>query len=190
MSRIGKAPIKFDSSVNISNKDGLVSVKGKLGELSYQLMPGISIEIEDGVLKVQRADESKTQRALHGLSRALLQNMVTGVSEGFQKILHIFGTGYSSEVIGPWLKLTLGYSHDILLQIPQGLNVTAEAVPRSKGTRSDFQSIITIKGIDRQLVGQFAAEVRGCRPPENYKGKGVRYNDEHVTIKAGKAGSK
>lgn len=190
MSRIGKAPIKFGTGLTITNTDGLVTIKGALGELSYQLLPGISIEVEDGILKVHRAEESKNMRAQHGLTRALLQNMVTGVTAGFQKTLHIFGTGYSSEVIGPWLKLTLGYSHDILLQIPKGLTVTAEAVPRSKGTRSDFQSIITIKGIDRQLVGQFAAEVRGCRPPENYKGKGIRYHDEHVTIKAGKAGSK
>lgn len=190
MSRIGKAPIKLSSDTVVKVTDGVVNVKGKLGELNYSLLPGITVQIEDNVLHVQRADDTKSQRALHGLSRALIQNMVTGVTEGFQKTLHIFGTGYSSEVLGPWLKLALGYSHDILLQIPAGLNVDAAPVPRSKGTRSDFQSIINIKGIDRQLVGQFAAEVRGCRPPENYKGKGVRYNDEHVTIKAGKAGSK
>lgn len=190
MSRIGKAPIKLSSGTDVKINENVISVKGKLGELSYTLMPGITIEMEEGTVHVKRSDDSKGQRALHGLTRALLQNMVSGVSEGFQKTLHIFGTGYSSEVLGPWLKLALGYSHDILLQIPAGLQVTAEAVPRSKGTRSDFTSIITIKGIDKQLVGQFAAEVRGCRPPENYKGKGVRYHDEHVTIKAGKAGSK
>lgn len=190
MSRIGKAPIKLSSDLNVSIDGNLVTVKGKLGELSYTLMPGITIEKEENVLTVKRMDDSKSQRALHGLSRALIQNMVTGVSVGFQKTLHIFGTGYSSEVIGPWLKLVLGYSHDILLRIPNGLTVTAAPVPRSKGTRSDFTSIITIQGIDKQLVGQFSAEVRGCRPPENYKGKGVRYHDEHVTIKAGKAGSK
>ncbi len=190
MSRIGKAPIKLSSDIKVTVTGDVVNVKGKLGELSYTLLPGISIQMEENILHVLRAEETKTLRAYHGLSRALIQNMVTGVSEGFNKTLHIFGTGYSSEVLGPWLKLTLGYSHDILLQIPAGLNVTAQPVPRSKGTRSDFTSIITINGIDRQLVGQFAAEVRGCRPPENYKGKGVRYHDEHVTIKAGKAGSK
>ena len=190
MSRIGKAPIKLSSDIKVSVTGDVVNVKGKLGELSYTLLPGISIQMEENILHVLRAEETKTLRAYHGLSRALIQNMVTGVSEGFSKTLHIFGTGYSSEVLGPWLKLTLGYSHDILLQIPAGLSVTAQPVPRSKGTRSDFTSIITINGIDRQLVGQFAAEVRGCRPPENYKGKGVRYHDEHVTIKAGKAGSK
>ena len=190
MSRIGKAPVKFDANTKIEIKDELVRVKGKLGELSYSLMPGMSLELEDGVLHVKRSDDSKSQRAVHGLTRALLQNMVTGVTEGYLKTLNVIGTGYSAERIGPWLKLALGYSHDIVLQIPEGLEVEAEAVPRSKGTRSDLQAIIRIKGIDKQLVGHFAAEVRSCRPPENYKGKGVRYQDEQVTIKAGKAGTK
>lgn len=190
MSRIGKAPIKLSSDVSVKIEDNKVTVKGKLGELSYDLIPGISLELEDNVLSVKRSDDSKNQRAVHGLSRALIQNMVTGVSEGFKKTLHIIGTGYSSEVVGPWLRLSLGYSHDILMRVPAGLTVVATPVPRSKGGRSDFTSIITIEGISKQMVGQFAAEVRGCRPPENYKGKGVRYHDEHVTIKAGKAGSK
>ena len=190
MSRIGKAPIKCDPSVKVDVKDNTVHVKGKLGELSYHLLPGISVELEDGVLNVKRSEETKSQRALHGLTRALIQNMVTGVTEGYQKTLNVIGTGYSAERTGPWLKLALGHSHDIVMQIPEGLTVEAEAVPRSKGTRSDLQSIIRIKGIDKQLVGHFAAEVRSCRPPENYKGKGVRYEDEHVTIKAGKAGTK
>jgi large subunit ribosomal protein L6 len=190
MSRIGKAPIKLSSDLQVKVTGDVVNVKGKLGELSYTLLPGITVQLEDNVLHVLRAEETKTLRAYHGLTRALLQNMVTGVSEGFKKTLHIYGTGYSSEVMGPWLRLTLGFSHDILLQIPSGLSVDAQPVARSKGTRSDFQSIVNINGIDKQLVGQFAAEVRGCRPPENYKGKGVRYHDEHVTIKAGKAGSK
>ncbi len=190
MSRIGKSPVKFDPTVKVDVQQETVRVKGKLGELSYTLMPGISIETESGVLHVKRSDESKSQRALHGLTRALIQNMVTGVTDGYLKTLNVIGTGYSAERVGPWLKLSLGYSHDILMEIPEGLTVEAEAVPRSKGTRSDLQSIIRIKGIDKQLVGHFAAEVRACRPPENYKGKGVRYEDEHVTIKAGKAGSK
>lgn len=190
MSRIGKAPIKLNPETKVQVTDNVVKVIGKLGELKWTLLPGITIEIEDNILRVNRADDSKGQRAFHGLTRALIQNMVTGVTEGYQKILHIYGTGYSSEVVGPWLRLSLGYSHDILLQIPKELQVSAEAVPRSKGTRSDFQSIISIKGIDKQLVGQFAAEIRNCRPPENYKGKGIRYIDEHVIIKAGKAGTK
>ncbi|MCB5246517.1 MAG: 50S ribosomal protein L6 [Candidatus Cloacimonetes bacterium] len=190
MSRIGKAPVKFDANTKVEVKDNLVHVKGKLGELQYQLMPGMSLELEDGVINVKRSDDSKTQRAVHGLTRALIQNMVTGVSEGYLKTLNVIGTGYSAERTGPWLKLSLGYSHDIYLEVPDELTVETEAVPRSKTTRSDLQSIIRVKGIDKQLVGHFAAEVRSCRPPENYKGKGVRYADEHVTIKAGKAGTK
>ena len=190
MSRIGKAPIKLSSDVNIKIDDNTITVKGKLCELSYTLMPGISLELNENALNVKRADDTKNQRAVHGLSRALIQNMVIGVSEGYKKTLHVIGTDYSAEVLGPWLKLSLGYSHDILMRIPEGLKVEANAVPRSKGGRSDFTAIINIEGISKQMVGQFAAEVRGCRPPENYKGKGVRYFDEHVTIKAGKAGSK
>ncbi|HOD17840.1 MAG TPA: 50S ribosomal protein L6 [Candidatus Cloacimonadota bacterium] len=190
MSRVGKLPIKLPAGVEININDNHVTVKGKLGSLEYDLLPGISVETADGYLKVKRAAETKQMKANHGLSRALLQNMVTGVSEGYEKILHVIGTGYSAERIGPWLKLTLGYSHDTMVLVPNGLTVEAEAVPRSKGTKADLQSIIRIKGKDKQLVGQFAAEVRAVRPPENYKGKGVRYHDEHVIIKAGKAGTK
>lgn len=190
MSRVGKLPIKLPSDVTVDIKNNLVTVKGKLGTLDYTLMPGITLEQIENTLQVKRADDSKQMRAVHGLSRALIQNMVTGVSVGFEKILHIIGTGYSAERIGPWLKLSLGYSHDVMLHVPQGLTVEAEAVPRSKGTKADLQSIIRIKGIDKHLVGQFSAETRAVRPPENYKGKGVRYHDEYVAIKAGKAGSK
>jgi len=190
MSRIGKAPIKLGSGVSLSIVDELVTVKGALGELSYSLLPGITVEQIENTLLVRRADDSKELRARHGLSRALLQNMVTGVSEGYLITLQVIGTGYSAERLGPWLRLSLGYSHEIMLQVPQDLTVEAEAVPRSKGTRSDLQAIIRVTGIDKQLVGQFAAEIRHCRPPENYKGKGVRYINETVTIKAGKAGSK
>lgn len=112
------------------------------------------------------------------------------MTEGYLITLQVIGTGYSAERLGPWLRLSLGYSHDIMLQVPQDLTVEAEAVPRAKGTRSDLQSIIRVKGIDKQLVGQFAADIRRCRPPENYKGKGIRFIDEVVTIKAGKAGTK
>ncbi|HOJ41917.1 MAG TPA: 50S ribosomal protein L6 [Candidatus Syntrophosphaera thermopropionivorans] len=190
MSRIGRAPIKFDQDTHIEVKDNIVSVKGKLGELQYKLMPGITVEISDGVLQVKRSNDSKDQKALHGLTRALLQNMVRGVSEGYQKNLQVIGTGYSAERIGPWLKLSLGYSHDIIMEVPEGLTVETEAVPRSKTSRTDLQSIIRVKGIDKQLVGEFAAEIRACRPPENYIGKGIRYENESVIIKAGKAGTK
>ena len=190
MSRIGKAPIKLSAGTTVAVDGSKVTVKGQLGELNYTLLEGISLEQEDGIVHVKRVDDTKTMRAYHGLTRALLQNMVTGVTDGFMKTLNIIGTGYSSEVIGPWLRLSLGYSHDIMFNIPAGLAVEAQPVPRSKGTRSDLTSIIRIKGIDKQLVGEFAAEVRACRPPENYKGKGIRYDNEYVPIKAGKAGSK
>lgn len=190
MSRVGKLPIKLPAGVSYEVKDNHLTVKGALGSLEYDLMSGITLETVEGTLQVKRADDSKQMRAVHGLSRALIQNMVTGVSSGFEKILHVIGTGYSAERVGPWLKLSLGYSHDVMLLIPQGLTVEAEAVPRSKGTKADLQSIIRIKGIDRHMVGQFSAETRAVRPPENYKGKGVRYHDERVVIKAGKAGSK
>ena len=117
MSRIGKAPIKLNPETKVQVTDNVVKVIGKLGELKWTLLPGITIEIEDNILRVNRADDSKGQRAFHGLTRALIQNMVTGATEGYQKILHIYGTGYSSEVVGPWLRLSLGYSHDIVLQI-------------------------------------------------------------------------
>lgn len=190
MSRVGNLPIKLPSGVTVEVKNSHLTVKGKLGSLEYELLPGITVETEDGLVKVKKAEETKDMRARHGLSRALIQNMITGVSEGFEKILHVIGTGYSAEKVGPWLKLTLGYSHDTMLFVPQGLTVETEAVPRSKGTKADLQSIIRIKGIDKHLVGQFSAEARDVRPPENYKGKGVRYHDEKVVIKAGKAGAK
>jgi len=190
MSRVGNLPIKLPSDVTVENKNNHVIVKGKLGVLEYDLILGITLEQSEGLLLVKRSDETKQMKANHGLSRALIQNMVSGVSEGFEKTLHVIGTGYSAERIGPWLRLSLGYSHDIILLVPNELTVSAEAVPRSKGTKADLQSIIRVKGIDRHLVGQFAAETRAVRPPENYKGKGIRYSNERVVIKAGKAGSK
>jgi large subunit ribosomal protein L6 len=190
MSRVGNLPIKLPAGVSVDIKNNKVTVKGNLGTLDHEILPGITVETEDNLIKVKRADDTKQVRAFHGLTRALIQNMVTGVSTGFEKILHVIGTGYSAEIVGPWLRLSVGYSHDIMLLVPKGLTVEAEAVPRSKGTKADLQNIIRIKGIDRHLVGQFSAETRSVRPPENYKGKGIRYHDERVVIKAGKAGAK
>lgn len=195
MSRIGKFPIPLpdDVNINIETKDmqTVFSVKGKLGELSYTLNKGITLEkIEDNVLLVKRTDETKEQKSLHGLTRALLFNMVEGVSKGYEKNLEVVGTGYNAEVKGLWLKLVLGYSHDILIEIPEHLTVEAEPVPRGKGGKTNTQSIIRVKGISKEDVGKFAAEIRRCRPPENYKGKGIRYQGEFVKIKAGKTGAK
>ncbi|MCL1827739.1 MAG: 50S ribosomal protein L6, partial [Candidatus Cloacimonetes bacterium] len=149
-----------------------------------------NVEITCSEIIVTRINDEKQNRALHGLTRALIQNMVTGVTDGFEKVLHIIGTGYSSERIGPWLKIVVGYSHDVLLQVPEGIEVTTEAVPRGKGGKFNVQSIVRIKGFHKEDVGKFAAEVRKVRPPENYKGKGIRYENEFVKIKAGKSGSK
>jgi large subunit ribosomal protein L6 len=190
MSRVGKLPIKLPAGVTVNLKENQIDVKGPLGSLNFELMPGISVQPVENTLVVSRADETKQVRAWHGLCRALIQNMVTGVSTGYEKVLHVIGTGYAAEKVGPWLRMALGYSHDILLLVPQGLEIVVESVPRSKDRKQDIQNIVRIKGIDKHMVGQFSAEVRACRPPENYKGKGVRYNDETVVIKAGKAGSK
>ncbi len=194
MSRIGKNPITIPEGVTIEtlakDNSSIIKVKGKLGELQYKLNSGINLEQEDSTLKITRKDDSKEQRSLHGLTRALISNMVEGVSKGYEKILEVIGTGYSAERVGPWLKLVLGYSHDILIEVPDHLTVETEAVPRSKGGRSNIQSLVKVKGISKEDVGKFSAEVRHCRPPENYKGKGIRYQGEYVRIKAGKAGAK
>ncbi|MCK9328478.1 MAG: 50S ribosomal protein L6 [Candidatus Cloacimonetes bacterium] len=190
MSRIGKKHIVIPGGVTIEQKDRKIIVKGSKGVLDYSLCDKINVDLEDNHIIVTRENDESKVRALHGLTRALIQNMVTGVSEGYEKVLNIIGTGYSSERIGPWLKLSVGYSHDVLLEVPKNIEVSAEAVPRGKGGKLGIQSIIRIKGFHKEDVGKFAAEVRKVRPPENYKGKGIRYENEFVRIKAGKSGSK
>lgn len=189
MSRIGKTPIKLPEGVQVSLSGVTVTIKGKKGELSYDLQKGISIEQKDKLLLVHRSDDSREQKSLHGLTRALLNNMVNGVTEGYKKVLQIIGTGYSAERIGPWLKLVLGYSHDILMEVPENLQVAAKVIPRREQGRLGVQAEITVEGIHKEDVGKFAAEIRSCRPPENYKGKGVRYEGEWVRIKPGKSGA-
>ena len=157
--------------------------------MSQELIGGIEAKIEENQIIFTRENDSREQKSFHGLNRALVNNMVVGVTEGYNKELHIIGTGYNAEVIGPWLKLALGYSHDILLHIPDGIKVVAEAVPRTRGAKNAIQSIVKVNGINKEEVGKFSAEIRKCRKPENYKGKGIRYSDEFVKIKAGKAGA-
>lgn len=176
MSRIGKRPIQLVSGVSVSQKGGMVEVKGPKGSLSNRLPAEIKIDVSDGSASLSRPDESKKTRALHGLARALLANMVTGVTEGFVKELTIIGVGYRAEVAGKSLKLLLGFSHPVELAVPEGLSVSV-----AENTK------IRIEGADKGLVGQFASEVRALRPPEPYKGKGVRYVDEQVRRKVGKA---
>lgn len=178
MSRIGKLPVPVPSGVTVQCTGDEVQVKGPKGTLSTTLPPGISAEVVDGVLRLKRPDDSKRNRAYHGLARALSANMVRGVSEGFKKSLEIQGVGYRAEVSDGNLKLSVGYSHSVPMKVPKGLKVSMEGNTK-----------IHIEGIDKQLVGQFASDVRSIRPPEPYKGKGIRYEGEHVRRKVGKTGA-
>jgi large subunit ribosomal protein L6 len=177
MSRIGKQPIAIPDGVTVERKEQVVHVKGPKGNLSERMPEGIRVEIGDGQVRFQRPDDRKQSRALHGLARALVANMVKGVTESFSKELEIQGVGYRADVDGRNLKLQLGFSHPVKIPIPEGLNVSVE---RAVALR--------VEGISRQQVGQFAAEIRAVRPPEPYKGKGIRYVGEHVRRKVGKAG--
>jgi large subunit ribosomal protein L6 len=177
MSRIGKQPIPIPAGVSVAHERGTVSVKGPNGTLSQRIPEGIRCEITDGQVKLGRPDDRKQSRALHGLARALVANMVRGVDKPFVKQLEIQGVGYRAEAAGTTLTLQVGFSHPVEMPIPQGLKVSV-----------DRNVIVRIEGIDRQQVGQFAADVRSIRPPEPYKGKGIRYADEHVRRKVGKSG--
>lgn len=178
MSRIGLQPIPVPEKVQVEVKGNYVAVKGPKGELSREFHPDMQIKLSDGILEVKRPTDQRHHRALHGLTRALLNNMVVGVTEGFQKELQIEGVGYRAEMAGENLIMHLGYSHPIEVQPPPGIVFTLE--PRTK--------LITVGGIDKELVGRLAADIRKLRPPEPYKGKGVRYRGEHIRRKAGKAG--
>jgi large subunit ribosomal protein L6 len=178
MSRIGKQPVTVPDKVTIDIQDGKVVVKGPKGELSQDLHPEITVKQENGSILVERPTDEPRHRALHGLTRALIANMVTGVTDGFQKSLTIEGVGYTGELRGQDLVMKLGYSHEIVVNPPE--NVTFEVEDRGR--------TIHIKGIDKQVVGQVAANVRELRPPEPYLGKGVRYSDERIRRKAGKSG--
>jgi len=177
VSRVGRAPVVVPSGVNVGHAEGEVEVKGPKGTLSVRIPDGITIEIETEQIRLCRHDEKKKTRALHGLARALVANMVTGVTEGFVKELEIHGVGYRAEVSGKTLKLAVGFSHPVVVAIPEGLSVSLQ------------EGKVRIEGIDRQLVGQFAANVRSLRPPEPYKGKGIRYAGERIRRKVGKAGT-
>ena len=176
MSRIGKAPIPIPQGVEIKRAGSTVEVKGPKGTLSYTIPEGVSIQVDDGVIHVTRKGNAKRERSLHGLSRTLIANMVTGVTAGFEKALEIVGIGYRAALQGRNLQLSLGYSHPVIYPVPEGIEVEVEK-----------QNKITVKGIDKQQVGQVAAEIRSFRKPEPYKGKGIRYVGEQVRRKAGKA---
>jgi large subunit ribosomal protein L6 len=178
MSRIGKQPIPLPKGVDVSISGDLVKVKGPKGQLQVTILPGITAAVEDGNLNINRADDEPQSRSLHGLTRALLANATTGVSEGWEKKLEIVGIGYRAEGKGKNVIFNLGYSHPIDFAVPDGIEIDVDAKANT----------VTVKGIDRQQVGQIAAEIRGLRPPEPYKGKGVRYFGERVRTKAGKQG--
>ena len=187
MSRIGRMPIPLPKGVEVQINNSNVAVKGPKGTLSRVLPEGISIKNEDGVLYVERSSDEKVYRSLHGLSRTLVANMVTGVSEGFTKILHLHGIGYRAQIQGDRLVLGLGFSHDTFVIPPKSINITTDnSSPNVDNTYRT--AIITITGIDKELVGQVAAKIRALKKPEPYKGKGLRYLGERVIRKAGKAG--
>lgn len=169
------------SGVTVEVKSGVLHVSGPKGELTYALLPEVSISVEDNVAKVSRIDDSKAARARHGLTRALLANMVKGVSEGYDRKLEIIGVGYKAALKGKILQLSLGYSHTIDFAIPEGIEIVQD---------EKNKNLITVRGNDKQLVGQTAAQIRELRPPEPYKGKGIRYTDEFVRRKVGKAAGK
>ena len=179
MSRIGKQPIPVPQGVDISIAGDVVSVKGSKGQLQVNLLPGVSAAVDDGSLNITRADDEAQTRSFHGLIRALLANAATGVSEGWSKKLEIVGIGYKAESQGNSVVFNLGYSHPVDFAVPNGIEIDVDAKANT----------VTVKGIDRQQVGQIAAEIRGLRPPEPYKGKGIRYADERVRTKAGKQGA-
>ncbi len=177
MSRIGKKPLPIPDKVQVSVADSTVNVEGPLGKLSWEFRPEIAVNVDASAkeVRVSRGDESRTARALHGLTRALLRNMIEGVTKGYEKKLEIQGVGYIAAIQKGVLQLRVGYANEVQKPIPQGLQVTCPD-----------QTHVVVKGIDKQMVGQFAAEVRAVRKPEPYKGKGIRYDGEVVRRKAGK----
>jgi large subunit ribosomal protein L6 len=178
MSRIGKKPIPVPDKVSVTIEKQTVTVKGPKGQLSIDVHPDMTVRQEDGTLLVERPSDERRHRALHGLTRALVANMVTGVSTGFRKSLLIEGVGYGSDLRGKDLVMRLGYSHEIVVNPPADVSFAIE----------DRGRLIHVDGIDKQVVGQVAANIRELRPPEPYLGKGVRYSDETIRRKAGKTG--
>ena len=178
MSRIGKQPIAVPAAVTVEIEPGQVRVKGPRGELQRSVPPQITLRREDGLIYVERAADSNQHRSLHGLTRTLVANMVTGVTEGFTRRLEVSGVGYRAAVVGGSLALQVGFSHPVLYPAPEGITFAVQG------------SAILVSGADKELVGEVAAQIRRVRPPEPYKGKGIRYADEVLRRKAGKAGAK
>lgn len=179
MSRIGKKPISIPDKTKVTYKDKVVTVQGKNGTLTQDIHPAIDVSIENDVVNVISKDQSRKTVALQGMVRSLLNNMVTGVSHGFERVLEINGIGYRAEMKGKNIVFNLGFSHPIEFALPEGVSAAVEK-----------NNVVKLSGIDKQLVGQTAARIRQLRPPEPYKGKGVKYAEEHIQRKAGKTGTK
>jgi len=182
MSRIGKLPIDIPQGVTVDIKDTVVTVKGKLGELQQEVNPLIKVKVEENQVILSRENETKQEKAMHGLYRALIYNMVEGVSQGFTTKQELVGVGFRAEVKGQMLEMSLGFSHDVIFQLPNEIKAEAKAEKRSN-------PIVTLTSHDKQLLGQVAAKIRSIRPPEPYKGKGIKFVGEQLRRKAGKSAS-
>jgi len=179
MSRIGKKPVTFPANVKVAVASGEVKVEGPKGKLAWKPHKAMTVKVTGNTVVVERADDTRESRALHGLTRALVQNMVTGVSTGFERKLLIEGVGYRAELKGKTLNMALGFSHQVDFPLPEG--VTAEVIDKTQ---------VILRGINKQLIGETAAKIRSIRPPEPYGGKGIRYGDEVIKRKEGKSGGK
>lgn len=182
MSRIGKLPINIPAGVTVTVKDDVVSVKGAKGEMAQQITGGIAVNVDNGVIHVTRPDDAKESRALHGLYRALVNNMVVGVSDGYKKELELVGVGYRAEGNGQVLKLSLGYSHDTYIRLPKEVKLETKS-ERNKNP------MIFLESCDKELLGLICAKIRSLRKPEPYKGKGIRFVGEYIRRKSGKSAS-
>jgi large subunit ribosomal protein L6 len=183
MSRIGKLPIQIPSGVTVTQKDNVITVKGQKGELMQSVNPDIKVNIDNGVLAVERPSDDKNHRALHGLYRALINNMVVGVSEGYKKELELVGVGYRASNVDQLLELSLGYTHNIYLELPKEVKVETKS-ERNKNP------LIILESADKQLLGQVCAKIRSFRKPEPYKGKGIKFMGEEIRRKSGKSAAK
>lgn len=180
MSRIGKKPIEIPDKVTVEITDGIIKIKGSKGELSWNYPDKIKVSVNGGQISVERSGDSKVERALHGLARSIINNMVVGVTQGYRKVLEIVGVGYRAQVTGSKIVLSLGYSHPVEFELPEGVNASVD----------QKQVQITLVGVDKQQLGQVAASLKDLRLPDAYKGKGIRYSGEKIKLKAGKAGKK
>ncbi len=179
MSRVGKAPIPIPDNIKIKYKGRVITVESKKGSLTRAIHSAVDLKIEDGIIRVDVVNDNRTNRALRGLTRSLIANMVTGVTKGFERVLEIHGIGYRAILNGNQIEFNLGYSHPVNFDLPEGVSATV-----------DKKNVIRLTGIDKELLGHTAASIRRLRPPERYKGKGIKYAEERIQRKAGKTGVK